>query len=187
MATPGKAPRKPRTKADKRSGAETLRVPEPTRPDIPEGYGLTEPTSAADFVPWSDVEQQLRTSRNYWICTSRPDGRPHAAPVWGVWISGRVYFSTSPASRKAKNIAANSRMVVHLESGEDAVIIEGTARNATGREELAALDKEYEAKYKITVSGHPDSMIFAVEPHKVLAWRERDFNKRATRWIFSPK
>ncbi|MEI6136703.1 MAG: pyridoxamine 5'-phosphate oxidase family protein [Chloroflexota bacterium] len=29
---------------------------------------------------------RLRTAMNYWIATTRPDGRPHAAPVWGVWL-----------------------------------------------------------------------------------------------------
>src|SRR5437588_6876045 len=46
------------------------------------------------FLAWSHAEQRLVKSRNYWICTTRPDGRPHSAPVWGFWHDGSLYFGT---------------------------------------------------------------------------------------------
>ena len=66
-------------------------------------------------------------SRSYWICTARPDGRPHSIPVWGMWVDGALYFGTARDARKAKNIAHNPAVSVHLESGDDVVILEGKA------------------------------------------------------------
>jgi len=79
------------------------------------------------FLPWSHAEERLARSRSYWICTSRPDGRPHAAPVWGFWHEGALYFGTHQDTRKARNIARNPRVSVHLESGDDVVILEGVS------------------------------------------------------------
>jgi hypothetical protein len=60
-----------------------------------------------------------------WLGTTRPDDRPHVMPVWGVWIDDIVYFGTAPDSVKALNLASNPAAVVHLESGNDVVIVEG--------------------------------------------------------------
>jgi len=59
------------------------------------------------------------------------DGLPHAVPVWGVWVDGALYFGTDRRSRKARNLATNQGAVVHLESGDDAVILEGFAEEIT--------------------------------------------------------
>jgi hypothetical protein len=44
-------------------------------------YGVT--TSDDGPLDWSHAEERLERARNYWIATTRPDGTPHAAPVWG--------------------------------------------------------------------------------------------------------
>ena len=36
------------------------------------------------------------------IGTVRPDGRPHAAAIGALWLRGDVYFTSSPAARKAR-------------------------------------------------------------------------------------
>lgn len=54
-------------------------------------------------------------------------------PVWGIWLGGAVYFGTDRRSRKAKNLAANPSLVIHLESGDDAVILEGAAEEVDDR------------------------------------------------------
>jgi len=65
-----------------------------------------------------------------WIATTRPDGQPHSRPVWGVWLDITFYFSTG--SLATQNLAAQSAITVHLESGNEVVIIEGTAQQVTG-------------------------------------------------------
>ena len=94
-----------------------------TRPDMAPSYGLS--SEPEGMLPWGWAVEQLVASRNYWVCTTRPDGRPHAAPVWGLWADDALYFGTDPASRKGRNLAENPELVVHLESGDDVVILEG--------------------------------------------------------------
>jgi len=45
--------------------------------------------------------------------------------VWGVWLDDIFYFSTG--SLAEQNLATNPAITVHLESGSEVVIIEGTA------------------------------------------------------------
>lgn len=125
------------------------------------------------------METRLRKSKNYWIMTSRPDGRPHAMPVWGVWINGAVCFGTDRTSRKARNLAKNPAVVVHLESGDDVVILEGTAR------EITAIDGAYLKKYRMKLTDAPGKpFIVAVKPRLAFGWQERNFPRSATRWQF---
>jgi hypothetical protein len=63
--------------------------PKPTasRPRFP-GYGIAE--EPAGMVSWRWAIERLADSRNYWISTTRRDGRPHAMPVWGVVADGTL-------------------------------------------------------------------------------------------------
>ena len=99
-------------------------APQAARPDMPD-YGIS--ADADGLLPWQHVSEQMAAARNYWIGTVRPDGRPHATPVWGVWVDETFYFGMGPRSVKARNLAANPALVVHLESGDDVVVLEGVA------------------------------------------------------------
>jgi hypothetical protein len=57
--------------------------PRASRPYMP-GYGILGPTKGSGLLPWSWAEERLTASRNYWVASSWPDGRPHSMPVWGV-------------------------------------------------------------------------------------------------------
>jgi PPOX class probable F420-dependent enzyme len=136
---------------------------------------------------WAEVRLRLEQARSYWIVTRRPDGRPHAAPVWGVFLDGRVVFSTSPDSVKARNIAADPRVAVHLESADNVVILEGTAALVQG-EDLRRADTAYVAKYVLPRSGDRCSMgdgpAWAVTPTVGHSWAEIAFAETMTRWRF---
>lgn len=156
------------------------------RPDMPD-YGISDQPDG--LLPWSFADQQLAAARNYWIGSTRPDGRPHAAPVWGVWLDGVFYFGTGPGSVKARNLAANPSLVVHLESGDDVVILEGTAQWIT---EIAAtvwqrIADQYAAKYDGFRPDPPTQQgpFVALQPTTALAWLEKDFVRSATRWRFA--
>jgi len=154
---------------------------------MPRGYGVNR-KGAEGMIAWRAVSERLRKSRNYWVATMRPDGRPHVMPVWGVWVEGKLYFSTHRRSRKARNLAANPAVVVHLESGDDVVIVEGRAREVTSKTQLAPVDDAYFAKYKMRLTDiPPGSGIYAVELRVAFAWREKDFPASTTRWSFKPK
>jgi hypothetical protein len=75
------------------------------------GTGIVGPAEGSGLLPWSWAEQRLVASRNYWVATSWPDGRPHAMPVWGLWDNGAFWFSSSRRSRKARNLANDPRLL----------------------------------------------------------------------------
>jgi nitroimidazol reductase NimA-like FMN-containing flavoprotein (pyridoxamine 5'-phosphate oxidase superfamily) len=49
------------------------------------------------------------------VATLMPDGAPHSVPVWIGVEAGRIAFLTSPSSRKARNLAHDSRVVFLIE------------------------------------------------------------------------
>ncbi len=78
-------------------------------------------------LSWAEVAARLAPARNYWLCTTTPWGAPHAAPVWGVVTGGILYVYSERRTVKARNLATDPRVLVHLESGEDVVIVRGAA------------------------------------------------------------
>lgn len=150
--------------------------PEPSRLQTEESYGV--PESVEGMLPWSYVEERMPGARNYWLATVRPDGRPHSVPVWGIWLDGTFYFGGGRRTRKARNLETNPHVVVHLESGDDVVILEGVAEEITDPSLLVRIDDAYEAKYGIR-HGTP---IWALRPRAAYGWD--DFPKSATRWLF---
>jgi nitroimidazol reductase NimA-like FMN-containing flavoprotein (pyridoxamine 5'-phosphate oxidase superfamily) len=147
--------------------------PTPSRPHFPQGY-VEHPKA---FVPWSHVETSLSDAVNYWLCTASKDGQPHSIPKWGVWVNRRLYFDGSPKTRHARNISINPSVTVHLESGDDVVILQGRAAMLTKPSPALAVlvSESYRAKYAARgYSPEPsqwdDGGLFEVIPHKVLAW-----------------
>jgi hypothetical protein len=164
MASPETAPAEPRR----------------GRPDIPTGYGI--PATADGMLPWSHVLDRLTAARCYWVATTRPDGRPHAVPTWGVLMDGVFYHGGAGDTRRSRNLDANPHVAVHLESAEDVVIVEGEVDKLTedtvDADLLRRIDDAYEAKYGVR-HGTP---VWVLRPHRALAWTE--FPTTATRWEF---
>ena len=162
-----------------------MMAPNPGRPHMPH-YGITRSTEG--FLDWRHVSERMTNSRSYWICTTRPDGRPHTAPVWGVWVEEALYFSTDPGSVKGRNLTTNPALVVHLESGDDCVIVEGEAVAVVNPdpETFARITEAYAAKYDGIKLEYPTGPgTYTVWPRVVFAWLERDFPTSATRWRFT--
>lgn len=103
-------------------------TPRVTRPTFPEGYGL--PEASEGLLEWAEVEARLRDALHYWMCSVRPDGRPHSVPRWGVWLDGRFYYDGSPTTVHARNVERNPAVTVTLESGAEVVIVEGVSHAA---------------------------------------------------------
>src|SRR6185503_9486969 len=124
-------------------------------------------------------------AHNYWVATTRPDGRPHATAVWGVWWNNAFYFSCGRLTRKARNLAHDPRCVVCTEDAAEAVIVEGVAQLVSGAKVIRRLGQFYQAKYG---SGYPgDSNVYAVQPTVVFGFVEDEtqFSGSATRWRFA--
>ena len=157
------------------------------RPNMP-SYGIM-PDVTDGMLSWGWVDERMEKSPNYWIATTRPDGRPHVVPVWGVWLENTLYFGSGRNSVKARNIANNHHTVVHLESGDETVIIEGILVESIESQDLKyTIDKAYAKKYPPFDPSEEedtgDSIRYRLIPHKVMAWLEKDYPNTATYWVF---
>ena len=101
-------------------------------------------------------------------------------PVWGVWVNDDFHFFTDTESLKARNIRGDPRAAVHLESGDEVVILEGRFEPVSVTQEVV---EAYERKYEMSL-GDVSEGLFRLRPAKALAWTESDFPKTATRWRF---
>jgi hypothetical protein len=79
--------------------------------------------------------------------------------------------SNARDARKAKNIAHNPAVSVHLESGDDVVVLEGKAvePDVSEKKLRAKLDRECKRKYNMPLIVMPDSICYRVRPRVVLA------------------
>jgi PPOX class probable F420-dependent enzyme len=159
-------------------------APEASRPDIPQ-YGIAPAGEGEGLLPWPWAEERLAAARTYWISTVRASGAPHVAPVWALWFDGAVVFSTSPSSRKAVNIARDPRVVVAVEAGDDAVIVEGVVAGVVDGARRDSYCDAYEAKYGYDMRAMTDPL-HVVEPRVVFGFIASDdrFTTTATRWTF---
>jgi pyridoxine/pyridoxamine 5'-phosphate oxidase len=159
-------------------------------PHFPEGY--VNARGATERLDWSFIQERMSQAKNYWIATATPQGKPSATPVWGAWVNDKLYFDGSPETRRGRNIAANPQTAVHLESGDQAVMLEGETRIFTAapdRELTKRIAASYREKYaEQGYAPEPDQWdgggLFEFTPHKVIAWT--NFLKDPTRWILKP-
>jgi nitroimidazol reductase NimA-like FMN-containing flavoprotein (pyridoxamine 5'-phosphate oxidase superfamily) len=156
-------------------------VPRAERPFAP-GYRILGAKDGLGLLPWTWVARKMNGCRTFWLATVfAGQSRPHVMPVWGVWLDDTFFFSTSRKSRKGQNLAANPLCSVTNDEGEEAVVVEGKAKEVDDPVVLERVAVAYKKKYKMD----PRSMgepIFSVEPVKVLAFIEKSFPKSATRW-----
>ncbi len=161
--------------------------PEASRPYMP-GYGL--PKGKKGLLPWKWAQQRLEESHNYWVATTRPDGRPHVMLVWGLWLDGAFYFSTGRQSRKARNLTRNSACAIGTDNAAEAVIVEGTVREVSEVPLRRKFITDYERKYNFDMSTYGDVLlslkdpVYAVYPSVVFGLCEKKTLASATRWQF---
>src|SRR5664279_5121773 len=118
--------------------------PKASRPHMV-GYGV--PESLEGSLPWEWALDRISKSHNCWLTTVRPDGAPHTMVVWGIWLDGSYYFSTSATSRKGRNLQQNPNCVICNENAEEAVILEGVASQLEKSEIPPQAFSDYKAKY----------------------------------------
>src|SRR5215204_6094846 len=91
---------------------------------------------------WSTARDQLLSAKTYWVTTVRPDGRPHSTTSAGVWLDDAIHFTTGQFEVKAKNLAANPKVLVTAGcsdwEGLD-IVIEGEAVSVTDPDRLTRL------------------------------------------------
>jgi PPOX class probable F420-dependent enzyme len=139
-------------------------------------------------LTWAAVADRLAPARNYWVGTTGRDGAPHAAPVWGVVVGEVLYFYTETGTAKARNLAADPRVVVHLESGDDVLIVRGTASERVDPALLSEVLAAFVPKYtepddlQYLPVGPPGEVVLAVLPTSALSWSLGDYESSQQRW-----
>ena len=127
------------------------------------------------------VEERLRREEIVWLDSVRPDGRPHNVPVWFLWDGESLLIYTEPGAQKVKNIRANPRVALNLNSdphGGEVVRMDATAEILADPPPVSTLDS-YVEKYRRGIQGlgmTPETMAqqysaaIRVTPTKVQAW-----------------
>ena len=152
------------------------------------GYGLLPADQGSGLLDWPEAERRLTVSHDYWCATVRPDGSPHVMPVWGVWLDGRLWFSSGLGSRKARNLATDPRCTLTTDDARNPVVLDGTASRIVEQGPIAAFVAAVNAKYAagLTVDFQDPAVngTFAVDPQRVIALSDGDFTGSPTRWLF---
>lgn len=74
---------------------------------------------------------RLETELIIWLTTVSPTGQPQSSPVWFLWEDGEFVVYSLAETPRIRNIRANPRVAVNLNSdatAADVVTVEGEAR-----------------------------------------------------------
>jgi nitroimidazol reductase NimA-like FMN-containing flavoprotein (pyridoxamine 5'-phosphate oxidase superfamily) len=168
---------------------QSANLPDRARPAMPDGYGL--PATEDGMLTWADVEARLVAAPVYWLATVRLDGTPHVVPRWGVWLDHRFWYDGAATTRHARNLTGNPACALHLESGTEAVIVEGTSAPtrapaaSLGARLAEAFTKYHDLGYKPAAdawAGADGGGLRVLTPQRALAWFT--FPADATRFTF---
>jgi hypothetical protein len=83
----------------------------------------------------------------------------------------------------------NPEIVVHLESGDNVVILEGVVEEvadyALRKRSAQTYTEKYQFEYSVNpVAGGTQRVIYALHPRVAFTWLEKDFLQSPTRWHF---
>ncbi|WP_186762956.1 pyridoxamine 5'-phosphate oxidase family protein [Lentzea tibetensis] len=151
----------------------------------PRLYGAAAPPGR--LLPWEWARTRLVEARTYWIASVSPSGRPHTRPVWGAWTTLGLWFSTGSSARR--NLLVNPLISVHLEDGDEVVVVEGTARSSAPGPCLQAYNAKYSWSFRAAGDGVQDDdgttgAAFLVVPDVVFGWESG--MGAPTKWHPSP-
>jgi hypothetical protein len=87
-------------------------------------------------VPWSRAHEILANGpkgprAGFFLCTVRPDGRPHAAGIGAVWHEGDLYFTSGPGTRKSRDLSKNPSCTIAVKLPGMDLTLDGTASRET--------------------------------------------------------
>ena len=143
-------------------------------------------------LEWAEVTQRLHGERTLWLSTVRPDGAPHAAPVWlAVW-EGDAFIFTSGSSVKASNLRSNPQALLHTCDGEDVLIVTGQLMQVGHPREFHDVMTAFAKKYREPGDAEflPDQdatadTLFRFVPAKAMAWNLGQYEESQRRWTAS--
>jgi len=118
-----------------------------------------------------------------WLSTINPDGAPHVVGVGIAQVDGIWHFTSGPAARKARNIAADPRCVVSVAIQDFDLTVEGRATRVTDPAELRSVAQTYNrygwpaevvgdaltAEFNAPTAGPPPWHVYRLTVHTVYA------------------
>jgi hypothetical protein len=162
-------------------------------------------------VDWNAVAGRLRAGftqapgtggpdrHTCWLTTLDRDGSPHVTAVGAVWVDGTFWFETGPNTRKARNVARDSRCALSLSTHEFDLTVEGDVERVSETAVVAAMAARWNAEgwpcrvdesgraltadFSAPSAGPPPWFVYRITPRRatVLSTVEPG---GATRWTF---
>ena len=168
--------------AVKASSIAIVKQPKAMRPVVPASYGF--PTSPKGLLDWSWARERLTKSHNYVIVTVRPDGRPHAMGMHGLWAEDAYYFGTGTETRKAKNLESNPNCILICENFQELLIVEGIAEKIGYDQLPAGLSDASKKKYGWPMKPHKGGGVYKLNPRVAFAFPLKQLMTALTKWVF---
>jgi general stress protein 26 len=153
--------------------------------------------STASPTSWDDTRRELENAELFWLTTVRKDGRPHMTPIVSAWARDQLHFTTGADEQKAKNLLANSHVILSTgrndwQDGID-LVVEGEAHRPSDQAELEEIAQAFRSKWDgqweyVARDGkffHPDGsevQLYSVAPQKVYAFAKGTFGHTVHRF-----
>jgi hypothetical protein len=152
-------------------------------------------------LPWSRAHDALAGEPTpditHFLGTCRPDGTPHAAGVGAQWLDGDLYFTSSPAARKARDLAVNPRCTISARLAGIDIVLDGSAARVTDPDTLERVAAGYRtggwpaevdgealtAPFSAPSAGPPPWQVYRFTFHTVVGVATKE-PYGATRWRF---
>lgn len=139
---------------------------------------------------WQQVVARLADERDYWLSTVARDGSPHASPVWAAFVGDDCHIYSERRTVKARNLAANPRVALHLGDATDVVIVHGHLEDVghprNHDDALAAFATKYARPedQDFLASNNPDfDVLYLLRPTRAHMWLLADYDASQTRWV----
>jgi hypothetical protein len=107
----------------------------------------------------------------------------------GVVIAQALYLYSERRTRKARNLAADPRLVLHTESGDDVLIVHGTAEDLGHPAQVPGVVTALAAKYASPADRRylPDAdpsfdVVYGVRPKSAMMWQLPGYEESQRRW-----
>jgi hypothetical protein len=154
-------------------------------------------------LPWSRPHDLLEEHTvgpdvPFFLGTTRPDGRPHAAGIGAAWHAGDLYFVSGPGTRKSRNLADDAACTISARLEGIDLVLEGEAHRVLEPdtlERVAALYRDggwpaqvagdaFTAPYSAPSAGPPPWHLYRFTFHTALGVATAEPHG-ATRWRFA--
>ena len=145
-----------------------------------------------DGLLWKEVAERLGSARICWVHTTSPSGIPNATPLWCIELQEVLYFYTHSGTVKARNLERNPLVAVHLESGSNVLIVQGSliymGHPAQHPDVVELFDKKYdqpEDRPFLPLADPIFDVLYSLEPQRAVAWTLPDSDATRRRWSAS--